>query len=599
MIAFVKRAFMILAILIVARPAAAQSDEGVRAAVRRAVPMLQKSAGEFVAQRACFSCHHNALSILTLRLARDHGFAIDLKVLDAVEEKTFRPLRSPNALDDAVQAANLSDPTPNESLLLMSAHAAGVVPDLTTAVYAARMMRWQRDGHWVTSDFRPPHSSSRFTATATAVRAIRFYMPQELSADREAAIAGARKWLYSTPPESTEDAAFRVMGLVWAGASPSDLASAKRDLAGLQKRDGGWSQLPSYESDAYSTGESLFALHEAGVPASDPAWQKGLKFLLSTQARDGTWHVRTRMLSPAEVSPMYFSTGFPYAKDEFLSYAGSCWAVMALVSALPAVPSPQNLPTTGNADGAPSWARPGLFGSARDLAALLDAGLDPNSKTSNGTTLLMMASPDPEKVRLLIGRGAGVKTRSESGTDALTVAAANRGTARSLQLLLDAGADAQAPQGVRTRHSPLVFASMTGDLENVRLLLSRGAEPSVEALSEGVTFGYPDVVRALISAGIDATLTESSGINLLHWATIANRFAVIPVLAAAHVPLDARDDFGFTPLMYAVTLDNGNTYAIEELLKAGADRGIRNQEGRTPLDQARRYKHSQLADALK
>jgi len=65
------------------------------------------------------------------------------------------------------------------------------------------------------------------------------------------------------------------------------------------------------------------------------------------------------------------------------------------------------------------------------------------------------------------------------------------------------------------------------------------------------------------------------------------------------VPLDDIDDFGFTPLMYAATLDHGNTETIEELLKAGADQSIRNLEGRTPLQQARRLKHSQLADALK
>jgi ankyrin repeat protein len=599
MIDVVKRLFIYVAIFFLAKTATAQPGPAVRAAVTRALPILQKSAGEFVAQRACFSCHHNALSILTLHAARDRGFAIDSKILTTVEDKTFRPLRSGSALDDAVQAVDLSDPTPNESLLLMSAHAAAISPDLTTAVYAARMTRWQRDGHWVTSDFRPPHSSSLFTATATAVRAIRFYMPQELAAERDTAIASARKWLFSTVPESTEDAAFRVMGLVWADAPQNEKASAAHDLSSLQKHDGGWPQLPGYDSDAYSTGEALFALREAGVPASDPEWQKGLKFLLSTQARDGTWHIRTRMLSPAEVSPMYFSTGFPYGKDEFISYAGSCWAVMALLTALPDPPSS----AVGNSvvvqTNAPSWVRPALFGSARELAALLDSGLDPNSKTPNGTTLLMMAAPDPEKVRLLIARNVDVKVRAGSGTDALTVAAVYRGTAGSLERLLNAGAEVQASQGVRTRHSPLVFASMTGDLENVRLLLSHGAQPSAEALSEAVTFGYPDVVQALIRAGADSTITESSGINLLHWATITNRSAVIPVLAAAHVPLNAKDDFGFTPLLYAVTLDNGTTDTLKELLKAGADRRVRNSKGRTPLEEARRYKHPRLADALK
>jgi hypothetical protein len=179
--------------------------------VTRALPLLQRSAATFVAQRACVSCHHNSLAILTLRLARQRRFDVDSKTLDAVEAKTFRELRSANALDDAVQAANVSDPTPNDSYLLLAARAAGVPRDLTTGVYARRIARWQRDGHWITSDFRPPHSSSLFTATATAVRAMHFYLPEELSAERDAAIRRARDWLVATGTQSTEDAAFRLL----------------------------------------------------------------------------------------------------------------------------------------------------------------------------------------------------------------------------------------------------------------------------------------------------------------------------------------------------------------------------------------------------
>jgi ankyrin repeat protein len=151
---------------------------------------------------------------------------------------------------------------------------------------------------------------------------------------------------------------------------------------------------------------------------------------------------------------------------------------------------------------------------------------------------------------------------------------------------------------VRQRRSPLVLAAMTGNLENVTSLVAHGAEPSAEALSEAVTFGHAAVVKALIDAGANVQLTESSGINLLHWAAITNRASVIPVLAKAGVPLDAVDDAGFTPLMYAATLDVGDD-TLRALLTAGADRRIRNDEGRTPLEQARRYKHIHLVDALR
>jgi len=304
------------------------------------------------------------------------------------------------------------------------------------------------------------------------------------------------------------------------------------------------------------------------------------------------------MLSPAEVSPPYFATGFPYEKDEFISYAGSCWAAMALLSALPEMPAKSENPAAAAAD-APSWMRTALFGSANELSSLLDKGVDPNSKTRNGVTILMAAAPDAEKVQLLLSRAADAKARGSAGADALTIATAYRGSARSVEFLLDAGALPAPPEGVRVRNAPLTLAAMSGDAENVKLLISRGVEPTASALGEAVTFGYPDIVRALIAAGADADLTESSGINLLHWAAITDRPDVIPVLIEAKVPVNAIDDHGFTPLMYAATIDFGDTEVLKALLKVGADKTMRNTEGQTPLALAQRYKHSRIEAALR
>ena len=117
-------------------------------------------------------------------------------------------------------------------------------------------------------------------------------------------------------------------------------------------------------------------------------------------------------------------------------------------------------------------------------------------------------------------------------------------------------------------------------------------------MSESVTFGHPEVVQALVDSGANINLTERSGINLLHWAAITNRSSVIPVLVKSGVPLNATDELGYTPLMYAASVDEGDTETLKALLAAGADRSIRNGEKRTALEQARRYKHTAVADAL-
>ena len=106
------------------------------------------------------------------------------------------------------------------------------------------------------------------------------------------------------------------------------------------------------------------------------------------------------------------------------------------------------------------------------------------------------------------------------------------------------------------------------------------------------------VLRALIQAGAKTDLVERTGVNLLHWAAITNRAAVIPELAKAGVDINAIDAHGFTPLMYAATIDFGDTATLRALLLSGADRRIKNESGRTPLQQARRLGYAQLAKAL-
>jgi N-acyl-D-amino-acid deacylase len=136
----------------------------------------------------------------------------------------------------------------------------------------------------------------------------------------------ARQWLSSAHPRFNEERVFQLLGLTWAGATHAELEKLASALLSEQRKDGGWSQLRSLESDAYATGQALFALHGAGLPASDTRYQRGVKFLLETQCEDGSWWVHTRSFP---IQP-YFDSGFPHGKDQFISAAGTSWAAMAL-----------------------------------------------------------------------------------------------------------------------------------------------------------------------------------------------------------------------------------------------------------------------------
>ena len=85
------------------------------------------------------------------------------------------------------------------------------------------------------------------------------------------------------------------------------------------------------KSDAYATGSVLVTLHEAGeLSVADPVWKSGIDYLLRTQKPDGSWHVRTR----AEPLQVYFESGFPHGKDQFISAYATGWSTKSLLLAL-------------------------------------------------------------------------------------------------------------------------------------------------------------------------------------------------------------------------------------------------------------------------
>jgi ankyrin repeat protein len=547
--------------------------------------------------------------MLTLHAARERGVALDEAAASQVVAKGFLSAPDLTSIDHAVQDPMIVDPAPSDGWALLAAHAVGVQPNLVTAVYARRIATWQRpDGHWPTGDERPPQSYSLFTATALAVQAVHLYMPEQLAKVTSERSARAKTWLLTTEPHSTEDSTYRLFGLYWADGTSQECSRAAKDLLALQRPDGGWAELPHMQSDAYSTGEALVALHEAGgVEVTNPAWQKGLHFLLSTQEADGSWHVHTRMLSPAAVSPPYIESGFPYGHDQFLSTDATCWAAMALVLALPRIATPPTpeVPAALSPQGLKPWMETAMFGTATELKAQLDAGLDPNSETPEGTTLLMMAAPEAEKVKLLIDRGADVRAKAKSGYTALMVATTYWGTSPSVKLLLGHGAEARSGKGVMFNASPLFLAAMAGDRDNIALLLANGADanrkmdiigmfPSSPLLG-AVPFGDPAIIQALVQGGADIHERDNDGMTPLHWAVVAHHPGVVKALLAAGADVNAVDHFGYTPLLYAATIDFGDSETVTALLKAGADPNIKDKKGESALSQAREYPYIRAA----
>jgi ankyrin repeat protein len=584
--------------------------EELRAASAKAIKLIQHSQVVWYKKEVCTSCHHQLLTEIPLKLARERGVAVDEAVARNTTATAFAYLKD---LDAGVQGYDYID-VAFDGWSLVAAHEAGVSPSLSIAAYAAFIASSQRpDGSWLTIDGRPPQAHSPFTATAVCAQAITHYLPERLKGEKDVRLGRAREWLLKTRPRTTEDKAFHLLGLRWTGADLRARKRAAQQLIAEQHDDGGWAQLPGLTSDAYATGEVLEALREgAGLPTGGAVYQRGVRFLLKTQKPDGSWMVKSRLHPPAPVSPPYFDTDFPYQHDQFISIMGTSWAASALLRAIPPNATGGSKPAAPSDQIAaqPEWVRAALVGSAAELRRQLDGGMKPDAKTAEGTTALMLAARDLEKVRLLIERGADVNASAATGITPLMVAARHRGNADVIRLLLKSGAKANADKEpeVRNDASALFFAVMAGDVETVDALVRAGARigDRMKVLGRLVTSpllyatfgGDSAMVEYLIGKGANPNEVDEDGISVLGWAALNNHIGTVQLLLARGAQVNHLDSRGMTPLLYVASIDYGDTAVLEKLIAAGADLKAKNKEGLTAFDLARSYRHATLADLL-
>jgi hypothetical protein len=308
----------------------------VNSAINKSLPLLESSSHTFLKNAAaminCHSCHNQGLGLVTFAVAKEKGFAVDDAILHEAIDSTCIYW---NTNDNMRELYEQDDPvatvmTGNYDLWALSANQ--YKSNKTIQLLAQNIMRKQSyDGRWVSPGPRPPLEYYSFTATALTVRNIRCYVPDILHAEMQQRIEKARSWLTQTKPEANEEKVFQLLGLTWCNGDKKFIAQQAKKLLAAQHADGGWSQLDSLKSDAYATGQSLYALNIAGqLSTTDSVYQKGIKFLLQTQQADGSWHVKTRSYPFVP----YVNSGFPHGNDQFISAAGSNWATIALLLAV-------------------------------------------------------------------------------------------------------------------------------------------------------------------------------------------------------------------------------------------------------------------------
>jgi hypothetical protein len=327
------------AVLLATLPAFAQaaSPDEVRAAAEQSLALLQKCGPIFFEKSGCVACHQQSVTSLAVEAARARGLHLD--ELTAREQvhvtaSTLKDYRE-RLLQRADHPLNSAE---SAGFLLWGLSAEKYGADETTDALVIELAgRQSADGSWTAFGHRPPLEYSRISSTALAIYALNQYGPPGLKPAFAKRTQRGLQWLVAARPASTSDDAFQLLGLYWAGGEGKQIANQRAKLLAQQRDDGGWSPLEGMPVDAYATALSLYALHRGGeLPTSDPAYQRGLEYLLKTRLPDGSWHVKSRSFPFQK----YFESGFPHGEDQWISASATGFATAALIDALPPAAGP-------------------------------------------------------------------------------------------------------------------------------------------------------------------------------------------------------------------------------------------------------------------
>jgi N-acyl-D-amino-acid deacylase len=307
------------------------TNEAIRGSVERGLARIQAAAANYPNHRDCFSCHHQTLPAMAMAAADRAGVEVDRDLLAEIVEFSAESFRT--RMEQLETGTGIGGSSMTVGYGLWTFLEGGRSPDaLSDAMVGFLLKNQERAGRWKSNSGRPPLEGSHLMCSTLAAYGIREFAPLPYRSLAKQAERRATEWLLDAEPADAEDRAARLWGLWLLDAEPEAVESARAAVLAAQRPDGGWAQLndEGSASDAYATGQALVILARTGLPTTDPAYRRGLAFLVGSQCDDGSWFVRTR----ARPFQTMFDNGDPHGESSFISVAATSWAVTALAGAL-------------------------------------------------------------------------------------------------------------------------------------------------------------------------------------------------------------------------------------------------------------------------
>lgn len=326
-----------------------------REAAQRGLEWMQQAAVNWQDYNRCFGCHVQGQVLMGQDVALRNGYRVSMPALRMLTESARN-----NTWETAGGWAFTG------MALARSNDVSGTKVDPPMAKALVQLLKYQaKDGSYRDPQPHLPIIQGQFDVTGNALVALDWGASNGGNARLKPAATRAFTWIATHVPTTTQDKVFKIVSLTRYGTAEQKKSAwaIVELLTREQQEDGGWKEVAAmHGSNAFATGQVLYAFKQAGVSVLSPTFRRGVDYLLKTQVNDsspdnGIWHA-TNTRSP-----------------ELTELAPTMWAVIGLAAAYSESP-PGALqvgePQTGRA-------------ATRNLEIVLDVSGSMNAKLGKST----------------------------------------------------------------------------------------------------------------------------------------------------------------------------------------------------------------------
>lgn len=298
-----------------------------RRAAQRGIDWLQPAVVKWQKDNQCFGCHIQSQALMGLTIAAKNDYAVSERAIKALGDYTIaqqKPdgtyVREPNEPSTLFAAMGLAyfdewQHTAKSPVLAKTADylvgrqkPTGEIPNGDPACGVHTVVQ------------------GPLMATVNTLVGFRRAFDETQDARYKDAADHALAWVATADAKTTQDQVFKILALTRYGtpAAKPTVQAVVENLILQQHASGGWRECPAetYQKDAnaFSTGQVLYALKQAGVSVGSSPFIKGVKYLLSTQQDTGAWKAETGAMHTMGAD-----------------YAPTMWAIIGLAGSFGAV----------------------------------------------------------------------------------------------------------------------------------------------------------------------------------------------------------------------------------------------------------------------